>query len=197
MMIGTSNAYGAARGLVLCGAVLLAALPEAPAWTEEDTPAVQVGSRAATRPAVERELSAPSVPENISKPKVRVRVFPRLLPRSLMPPDASFPRAGYIVHLDDQGRVTPPPPGGAARAPRAPAPQFVYTFVGISAGGGIGSDVSHLRAYSYAAVGPDGRLRSGCVQGSLEEAQAKAGALAGGDEPHAGDAGVKHDTVQD
>ncbi len=182
---------------VYCGAVLLAALLQTSVWTDEDAPAVQAGSGAVTRPVVEGELPAPSVPEKASEPVVRVKVFPGLLPRSLMPPDASFRRAGYIVYLDDQGRPAPPPPGGAARVPRAPAPQFVYTFVGTSAGGGIGSDVSHRRSYLYAAVGPDGALRSGCVQGTLEEAQAKAGALACEDDLQAGEGSVKHDVARD
>ena len=197
MMNGRSNTYRAMLWLALCGAVPLAALAQAPVWSDEGAPAVQAGPGAVTRPEVASELSAPSVAETASEPVVRVRVFPRLLPRSLTPPDASFSRARYIVHLADQGRVVPPPPGGAARAPRAPAPQFAYTFVGTSAGGGIGSVVSHLRSYSYAAIGPDGTLRSGCVQGSLEEAQAKAGALAGKDGPHAGNGGQQHDTAQD
>lgn len=183
--------------LVRCGVVLLAALLQQSVWTDAGAPAAGADPGAVTRPGAEPELPAPSVPEKATEPVVRVKVFPRLLPRSLTLPEARFPRAQYIVHLDDQGRVTPPPPGAAARAPRAPAPRFAYTFVGRSAGGGIGSDVSHLRSYSYAAVGPDGVLRTGCVQGSLEEARAKAGALAGEDGPHAGEGSVKHDVGRD
>lgn len=185
--------------LVRCGVVLLAALLQPSVWTDADAPAAGADPGAVTRPGAELELPAPSAPEKTSEPVVRVKVFPRLLPRSLTPPEARFPRAKYIVYLDDQGRVTPPPPGAAARVARAPMPgaQFVYTFVGRSAGGGIGSDVSHLRSYSYAAVGPDGVLRTGCVQGSLEEAQAKAGALAGEDGPHVGKDGVRHDVARD
>ncbi len=185
--------------LVRCGVVLLAALLQPSVWTDADAPLAGAGPGAVTRPGAEPELPAPSVPGKASEPVVRVKVFSRLLPRSLTPPDTSFPRAGQIVHLDDQGRVTPPPPGAAARVPRAPMPgaRFAYTFVGRSAGGGIGSDVSHLRAYSYAAVGPDGVLRAGCVQGSLEEAQAKARALAGEDGERAGEGGVEHDVARD
>ena len=132
-MNGRSNTYRAMLWLALCGAVPLAALAQAPVWSDEDAPVVQAGSGAVTRPEVEGELSAPSVAGSTSEPAVRVRVYPRSLPRSLTPPDASVPRARYIAHLVDQGRVTPPSPGDAVRAPRAPAPQSVYTFVGTSA----------------------------------------------------------------
>lgn len=195
-MKNSNTKAGHAGGLIVgLSALLLIITPHLSAQSVE-------GEGAQASPvearATDQDLARkPSAPEESPEPWVRVEIFPRLLPKAWTPREAVFPRAAYVVHLDEQGRVVPPPPGGAARAPRSPAPQFVFTFVGTSAGGGIGSVVSHITSYSYAAVGPDGRLRSGCMQGSLEEVQAKVGVLAGEDESREDEATVKRETAQE
>lgn len=188
----------AARCVAGSSALLLSVLLQ-PRVQADDAVALRDadGRAVESRAAEEDGARRPGAPGEAPEPRVRVKIFQRLLPKALTPRESAFPRAGYVVHLDDQGRVTPPPPGGAARAPRSPAPQFVYTFVGTSAGGGIGSVVSHITSYSYTAVGPDGTLRPGCIQGSLEEVQAKIGVLAGEDESREDEATVKRETAQE
>ncbi len=156
-----------------------------------------VGPAAESRVAEKDGARRPGTSEESSEPRVRVKIVPRLSPEILTPREPAFPPAAYVVHLDEQGRVVPPPPGTRARVRRTPAPQFIYTFMGTSPGGGIGADASHITIFSYATVGPDGTIRSGCMQGSLEEVRAKIGALVGANESHKGEAIVKRETAQD
>ena len=198
MMTRRLRVWFAARHVAGSSALLLSALLH-PCVQADDAVALRdgVGPAVESRAAAEDGARRPDTSEESSEARVRVKIVPRLSPEILTPREPAFPPAAYVVHLDEQGRVVPPPPGTRAGVRRRPAPQFVYTFVGTSPGGGIGADVSHITTYSYATVGPDGTLRSGCMQGSLEEVQAKIGALVGANESQPGEAIVKRETAQD
>ncbi len=197
-MTRRAGVWFAARHVAGLTALFLSVLLQ-PCVQADDAVAVRDGDglAAESRAAEKDGARRPGASENSSEPRVRVTIFPRLLPKALTPKESAFPRAGYVVHLDEQGRVVPPAPGARARVRPTPAPQFVYTFVGTSPGGGIGADASHMMTFSYATVGPDGTLRSGCMQGSLEEVQAKIDALLGADESKTDEASVTRETAQD
>lgn len=187
-----------ATGLIAgLSVLLLSATPHLSAQSVDDGGASASAFPVEARPTDQVVAQGRSAPEKSLEPRVRVKIVPRLSPEVLTPRESAFPPAAYVVHLDEQGRVAPPPPGARARVRRTPAPQFVFIFVGTSPGGGIGADASHITTYSYATVGPDGTLRSGCVQGSLEEVQAKMSAVVDADESQTGEAIVKRETAQD
>lgn len=128
-------------------------LPQSRAHQNADTMVVPVG-----RPNLKPQSNRVTVEQPFQFP------FPFATPKR-RPGGGS----GMIAYVDDEGNLIPRPPGVLPPTRSAPLPGPFVEFVTGVPGGGIGIDTSHIKAFTYATVGADGTLTTGCVQGTQED----------------------------
>ena len=177
-------------GVIAAVTAMLAAVPVNLVDAGETNEATKSASSEA-REIPTRAMLKSLMSDSNGEPVVRVET-PSILKLPQLKLDLVVPGSATtssIAYLDEDGNLIARPPGSFTPSRSTSLPLVVRTFAGTSPGGGIGADISHIRSYSYATIGPNGSLQTDCVVAeSLEEAQARVKATAarrsGSDHPN-------------